>query len=67
MLDKKATQLTNLIFLSLSIQPSTSKFVTIQPIILEALEDIYLQARRDQVDMVTFQQLPNGSLKFPVK
>jgi len=67
MLDKKATELTSTIFASLNIPHSTFYFVTIQPIILKELEAAYLQGRKDQVDRVTFEQLPNGSLKFPAK
>jgi len=67
MLDKKATELTSTIFASLNIPNSTFYFVTIQPIILKELETTYLQGRKDQVNRVTFEQLPNGSLKFPAK
>ena len=67
MLDKKATELTTTIFSSLDIPHSTFYFVTIQPIILKELETIYLQGRKDQVDRVQFEQLPNGSLKFQDK
>lgn len=65
MLNKKATELTHQIFGLLQLPNTTFHFVTIQPLILELLISVYLQGRKDQVDKVTFEQLPNGSLKFP--
>lgn len=67
MLDKKATELTNTIFSLIDVSCTTFNFITIQPVILKHLEDVYLQGRKDQVDRVTFEQLPNGSLKFKDK
>ena len=67
MLDKKANEITNQILGLLQLPNLTFQFVAIQPIILKLLETTYLQGRKDQVDKVTFEQLPNGSLKFQVK
>jgi len=67
MLDKKATEATNQILELLQLSNSTFHFVTIQPVILHWFETVYLHGRKDQVDRVTFEELPNGSLKFQDK
>jgi len=67
MLNKKATELTYQVLSSLCKNATTFNFVEIQPIILKELETAYLQGRKDQVDRVTFEQLPNGALKFQDK
>ena len=67
MLNKKATETTNQILGLLQLPNLTFQFVTIQSIILKELETTYLQGRKDQVDRVTFEQLPDGALKFQEK
>lgn len=67
MLDKKATEATINILELLGHSSNTGYFITVQAVILKHLETIYLQGRKDQVDRVDFEQLPNGALKFQNK
>ncbi len=67
MLEKKATEITNQIFGLLQLPNPTYHYVVIQPLILKLLETTYSQGRQDQVDRALFEQLPDGSLKFPDK
>lgn len=67
MLDSKATEATIRILGLLGYSRKTTYFVSIQPFILKLLEDTYLKGRKDQVDRVTFEQLPDCSLKFQDK
>jgi hypothetical protein len=67
MLDKKATEATIHILDLLGHSSNTAYFITVQTVILKHLETTYLQGRKDQVDRVNFEQLPNGALKFQDK
>jgi len=64
MLDEKATETTYQILGLLKVPNPNYHFILIQPLIVQLLIATYLQGRKDQIDKVSFEQLPDGSLKF---
>lgn len=66
MLNKKATKLTKQIISVIQLPDTTHTFITLHPLILNLLIEIYLQGRKDQIDKVGFTFKEDGSLKFLV-
>lgn len=65
MFNKKATKVTYSLMHLLNLSESHISFSPIYDIILNLLQDTYLQGRKDQVDKVVFKLNENGSIIDP--
>lgn len=64
MLSKQASDLTSRILTRLQVEKTTYSFITIQPIILQAFESIYIHARDDADNCIEFLTLEDGHLQL---
>lgn len=65
MLELKSHLVTAKILAQINTETTIFDTVLIRPIILKALEEVYIQARQDQINKVVFDLRPDGSIIFP--
>jgi len=64
MLKQKSSEVTQQILRSLQIETIAFTFITINPIILKALEAVYIRSRQDKDNDIHFELLADGSIIF---
>lgn len=67
MLRQKSHELSWKILAQFKGKATTYDFTLIEPIILKFLEAVYIQARKDQIDKIPFDELKDGSIHFQTK